>query len=249
MPGFNKKIWILAGVLSFIATLLVYQYLSGLEKPNEENLAPVYVAVQDIPARSVIVKEMVAVQKVPPEYIHPLAATRLEDIVGKTADETILANEQIIMTRLAEENTSKLSYKIPEGKRAVTISANEIILVGNLVHPGDFVDVLVTLEAETVEEGNQTIQYLHSTKTILQNIQVLAVGPNMYNHNSNAQEIPKSITLAVTPVEAEQLVLAEVMGNIRLALRPVLDQEKAETPGAVRRDISAGKAKTIRNHQ
>lgn len=233
MHSFNRKLWVIAGILSIISTFLIYKYLAGLKVPEQQNLMKVYVASQTIPPRSLIVKEMFEEKEIPIEYVHPKAVRDQDEILGKVTTSEVVAGEQIITSRLAQEQKGNLSYRIPEDKRAVTINANEVIIVANLVKPGDHVDILVTLEKQeiTTEDGDRII-YPSSTKTILQDIQVLAIGQNMDAELPVCKEMPVSITLAVSCVDAEKLVFAEEMGRIRLILRPVKEEGHVDTPGA-----------------
>lgn len=238
MTSFNRKLWIISAALSLVTTLLVCSYLSNINKPVKEELATVYIAAQDIAPRKVITKSMIKKEVIPASLVHPKAITNENEIIGKTTSGNFVSGEQIISKRLSSEQNDSLAFIIPPGKRAITISANEIILIGNLVNPGDCVDILVTLDKEEVKDNETITRYPQSTRIILQNIQVLAVGQNMSETRTNGKEIPKSITLAVTPTETEKLILAEETGRIRLALRPSIDNELIVTPGAIREDIS-----------
>lgn len=233
MHSFNRKLWIIAGILSVISTFLIYKYLVGLKVPEQQNLVKVYVASQTIPPRSLIVKEMLEEEEIPIEYVHPEAVREQDKILGKITTSEVIAGEQIITSRLAQEQKGNLSYRIPKDKRAVTINANEVIIVANLIKPGDHVDILVTIEEQdiTTEDGD-TIIYPSSTKTVLQDIQVLAVGQNMDAEMPVPKEMPVSVTLAVSCADAEKLVFAEEVGRIRLTLRPIMEEGHIDTPGA-----------------
>jgi pilus assembly protein CpaB len=244
MKSLNKKIWIIAAIFSLLTTLLLYKTMSVPEQEFEQpETVKVYTASRTIPARSVIVKEMISENLIPKEYIHPNATVNLDDIVGKMTIERIIEGEQIIVSRLSEEQTNQMSYKIPEGKRALTIAANEIIVTGNHIYPGDFVDIVLTLPEGIDYYQDKEMFSLQSSRIIMENIEVLAVGQAMYSSAEGSREVPNTITLAVTPVQVEQLVLAEEIGRVRLALRPVGDEDINDTPGAVRLDISAPKSR------
>jgi pilus assembly protein CpaB len=235
----GRKYLFLAVVFAAIATLLVYRYLSNSPKAtNAVATQKVVVANQLIPAKTTVTKHMVKEVEVPKTYITPKAVIRLEDVVGKITTDRIMEGEQLVAERFSNGKTVTLAFRIPEKHRAVTIAVDEIIGVANLIKPGDYVDILVTLEKEEIETTNQIILYPKSTKIILQNLQILAIGQDMRDSESVVDGLPKSVTLAVLPEDAEKLVLAEEMGRLRLALRRVEDEEYIETPGANREDIS-----------
>jgi pilus assembly protein CpaB len=73
------------------------------------------------------------------------------------------------------------------------------------------------------------------TNTVLQNILVLSSGTTV-QPDSRGQAIPsQSVTLLVTPEQAETLTLASNEGKIQLVLRNSADQTIEKTPG---REIS-----------
>lgn len=103
------------------------------------------------------------------------------------------------------------------------------------MNKGDFVDVMVY-------EGKQEtskVSYPETAKMILEKVQVLAVDENSStsDESQKSQQTQKKVTLALSPGDAEKLLLADSFGKIRLALRnPDTDNTDA-TPGAVRDDI------------
>jgi len=69
------------------------------------------------------------------------------------------------------------------------------------------------------------------TKTILQNVEVLAIDQT-YNKNNDADPVVvKSVTLVVSPDEAEKLALAGNEGKLQLVLRNGTDLEMRNTDG------------------
>jgi pilus assembly protein CpaB len=101
--------------------------------------------------------------------------------------------------------------------RAVTVGVNVVSGVGGFILPRTRVDVLVTVTGVGKSSDRQT-------KTILQNVEVLAVDQT-YDQDSDDPVTVKSVTLLVTPEEAEQLALAANEGVLQLALRSGADDE------------------------
>jgi pilus assembly protein CpaB len=82
------------------------------------------------------------------------------------------------------------------------------------------VDVLLT--------GNPTGSGEQQTTTVLENVAVVATGPNLErNTNGEAQTSP-DVTLLVSPDDAQKLALASSQGKIQLALRNPLDTSQRE---------------------
>lgn len=146
---------------------------------------------------------------------------------------------------LAVDETSSLSYVIPAGMRAMAISVDKIVGVGGLLRPNSRVDVLAVLEAEAVAPDLSLVQVSRAT-TLAQNVEVLAVeqaldnvvgeeGASIENplDQAPAQPLATVVTLAVTPELAQQILLAETQGTIRLAARAAGDDEIRRLPDSL----------------
>jgi len=93
--------------------------------------------------------------------------------------------------------------------------------------------------------GNPSAVVVDTTKTVLWNIEILYIGVKVTIDDVSANnkgllssggsskepvEI-KTVTLAVTPEQAEKLVFSEELGTVWLALLPVGGVEETDTPG------------------
>jgi len=118
---------------------------------------------------------------------------------------------------------ASLSEKTPVGKRAITVEISSLDAVGGLVNPGDYVDVLARLAVprRAMVESKKDAQNV--TTVVFQNVQVLAVGPNVDNPGSYVeQQKAKSlvITLALNPDEAGLMSFIEQgNGELKMFLR------------------------------
>ena len=114
-----------------------------------------------------------------------------------------------------------LSDSIKRQMRAMSINVNTASSVSGLVKPNDHVDVIGTFSfpdsSGNVRKGDLV------TSTILQNVLVLATGRETANAPDRALGVAagySTVTLAVTPREAEMLAFAEQMkGRLTLTLR------------------------------
>lgn len=243
MEKANKKIIIIALFLSLITAVLIYAYLTG----NSNTAVPkieystVYVAAKTIPARSTITGADIKQVKIAKELISASAITDINEITGKRSIESIIKDEQILKERLADENSMLLSYSIPEGTRAVSINVNEQIDVANLLRPGDFVDVVASFEKDEEDNGQIVKVYPRMTKTILQNVQVLALGQDVALSADKLKELPTTVTLAVKKEDVEKFIYASEYGTLRLTLRPVDDKSDTSSPGIIRGDMTGTK--------
>lgn len=256
----NRRYVVLAVVLALLSAVLVYAALSragGESGAGAGDMQTVVVAKEAIPARSEITGSMVELRQVPINARGDQALASIDDVVGKVTRYPIAPNEQLLASKIvspelpAEEEA--LTYVVPEGMRAISIKTTQVLGAGGLVLPGDYVDILWDYPS-----SNPLL-----TRTILQNLEVAAVAQTLVDmvpgeaaeedgepvssesttvqraRNSEAEPQPNAVTmtLLVTPHQAEILFLAEVTGELRAVLRSFGDGTEVDVPVATLMDL------------
>ncbi|HEY9746368.1 MAG TPA: Flp pilus assembly protein CpaB [Oculatellaceae cyanobacterium] len=126
----------------------------------------------------------------------------VSEVVGRVAKQDLFPGEPIFIEKLSGSDTNGgLPAVIPKGLRAVSVAVTEVKGVAGFVKPGDRVDVLSTFEVE--QEGGNKVR---TTRTVLQNVLVLASAQTMVNDNKYDMETPPGVTRgeatrAVEPTE------------------------------------------------
>ena len=198
------------------------------ETMHEYNFQSVAVASTSLPWGTVFSEEMVTVVDYPDGSVPNGAFAAYDSLKGRVLLTNLQSNEPILESKLAPESIEigGVSAILHPEKRAMAVKVNEAVGVGGFIKPGDKVDVMVTIEKE--EKKKKVIV----TKTVLENILVLASGIHMERQGKEEEAVPvKYITLEVTPKEAEKLALATNEGNIRFALRSPLNSDPILTKG------------------
>jgi pilus assembly protein CpaB len=157
---------------------------------------------------------MVEVRSLPKIDLPPTVATDRSRVIGKIARADLHAGQPILLDNLA--SSDRLSALVPVGMRAVTVALDTVPGLADLLKAGDRVDVVATFD---INGGALT-------KTVLQDVQLLAAGSRTMGKSERA-----SATLAVGPREAERLILAESKGKIHLMLRRSDDISYIKTNG------------------
>ena len=154
--------------------------------------------------------------------------TKVEDVTNRAVITNVAENEPILEAKLApREAGAGLSATIPAGMRALSVAVNDVIGVAGFVTPGTMVDVLVTGTIQGQAQATSTV-----TRTILENVRVLAAGQKMQQDREGKPETVPVITLLVAPEDAGKLAMASTEGKIQLALRNTVDV-KATSPAPV----------------
>jgi pilus assembly protein CpaB len=147
--------------------------------------------------------------------------TRIEDCANRAVITNLAENEPVLESKLApKESGAGLPATIPEGMRAVSVAVNEVVGVAGFVIPGTMVDVLVTGQMPGQNNNNKI------TRTILENVRVLAAGQKIEQDREGKPQTVPVITLLVTPDQASTLTMGSTEGKIQLALRNTIDTRK-----------------------
>ena len=220
-------------VLGLATTILLYVYLRRQTESYTAHWKKVVVAGVEIPAHTKIARDQLVLFPAAPELISPGAIQDLQMVEGKLARTTIHPAAQITAADLmVEGEIPGLAFRVPPGKRAIAIAASEVSAVGQMIKPGDHVDVLATYRDP---DGK-----IETTQMILQHAPVLAVNIGETDPSTPAGA-KTSMTLAVAPEDTERLTAAAVAGQLRVALRSPADVEVIRTPGITVRDIPLGR--------
>ncbi|MEW5801466.1 MAG: Flp pilus assembly protein CpaB [bacterium] len=241
----------LAMVISFIITILVMKSIKkDIPPPPQAKLVtqPIAVAAFDLPWGTSLSREQI---RMVPFLQKSLPMGSFSDsnspgkLVGRTTIYPINAGEPILESKLASNDPKNngVAAIVNIKKRAMAVRVDKVIGVAGFIYPGHRVDILVTLKEKDQEKRTGPI-----TKTVLENILVLAVGTKMAVdtepglvskglEETGLKEKDKKtvavdvITLEVTPEEGEKLALAANEGRIQLALRSSNDINAVETAG------------------
>ena len=232
----------LAVGIALVTTVLIYNWLQQQKQQAPQTVEQKVVTVEGIPIAvasadmawgTPITKEMIREVPFPQESLPSGHFKKVEDLKGRVLLANIQRNEPILESKLApiDIKTGGVIAVLDPEKRAMAVKVNEVVALPGFVKPGDRVDVMVTM----ADGGKGQI-----TKTVLENMLVLAIGTQMERGKAGEKPIPvKIITFEVSLVEAEMLAMASNGGQLRLALRSPLNNALKKTRGATIRDLKA----------
>ena len=205
--------------------------------PTPGETEPIFVALADIDAYKPITPQVVKLEEWPKDKIPAGAIRKLEEVENKRSRAKLFAGEPILVGKLMGlgENETPAG-KIKEGYRVVSVRVDAVTGASSLINPGDRVDVLVYFRKDPANGITETI-----TKTILMDVQVFAVDtvtdikrePGSENQAISA----KTVSLLVTPDQAERITTATESGTIRLVMRSPGDSDATASTGASISDV------------
>ncbi|MFN0106687.1 MAG: Flp pilus assembly protein CpaB [Bryobacteraceae bacterium] len=233
-------------VFALVVSAIFYQLTARAgattsTSPESKEVKDVVVAAKPLGIGGSIKPGDVKVSKVPLDQFPKGAFSKVEEVMDRPVVSNILLDEPIIVGRLGERGSGQgIAPIIPVGMRAVTVRVTEVVGVAGFVLPGMRVDVLVTGRPP---DSSDTV-----TRTVLQNIVVLSAGQT-YQPDARGQAInANTVTLLVSPDQAELLTLAGNEGRIQLVLRNGSDHGIEKTSGRQLAELfGRGSGKKSRN--
>ncbi|MEM8944674.1 MAG: Flp pilus assembly protein CpaB [Planctomycetota bacterium] len=201
-----------------VASIAISQVIDSNNKNQvAAETTPIYVALQNINLGDPVDDSMVSLQEWPKDKVPVGAITSWEDIEDRRPRTAIFQGEPLLDGKFLERGqTQDPISSIPEGMRLKTVSVDARKSAAGLLSPGDRVDVQIFVHRNERENIQRPF-----TKIILQNIRVFAVDQTVQRSadGTEARTVAKTVSLVVTPPQANRITTAENLGEISLIPR------------------------------
>lgn len=221
-----------------LAALLISRYLS--RRPDRLATIPtvkVAVAAVNLPTATALAKESVDFVEWPKVVTPDGSFADFGALAGRVTNGPLVKGEPILAAKLAPVGARQgIAAVIPDNMRAMTVPVNEVVGVAGFIHPGDFVDVVTTMQTPL---NGRSGEMEFRAKVVLQNIKVLAVGEDLMADESKPVKVPV-VTLLVSPDQSERLALASTQGKVQLTMRAQRDQGEVPTAGVSPPELLGG---------
>ena len=222
-----------------VASLGINQVMSKGSSPAAPSgeTIDVYVAKLDIPQNDLIdAATMLKLEPWPKDKVPPGAITKLEDIKERRARQPIVAEDIVLEKKLLPkgEAGSRASDQVLPGYRLIGIKVDAVATSGNLIKPGDRVDLMVHMSKNPNNGIPDAV-----TKTFLQDVKVFAVNSTTSDEDPEGSISAKTVTLEVTPSEAEAVTFCQSVGKIMLTARRPQDGKSEGGGGYGIKDLLA----------
>ncbi|MDM8555200.1 Flp pilus assembly protein CpaB [Desulfococcaceae bacterium HSG7] len=256
----NTKALLISLGAALFGTLMVFGYISQLEDrlKKDYTLVKTVVAAKDIPAGTLLDETWLKIDEIPKKAVQTGHLDNIKNAVNRITLIPILQNTAVLETFFLDAD-SGIAAKVPNGQRAFSIPVSEATAVADLIEPQDFVDVMVTAAIGSFMEGKNVTEEI-ITRTVLQNIRVLAVNRvtsrasrmasmsanqssegnifSIADTGKNKRQDISTITLAVSPEDTQKLSLAVKIGLVAVSLRSKYDKgETAELKNLDTREL------------
>ena len=225
------------GVALLVALLVsnfVYRKFQEASAVKPQPTRQIVVAAKPLPMGTRLDSSMLRTVSWPARQSVAGMCTRMQDCTNRALITPVVENEPILEGKLAPAAAGAgLAAVIPQGMRAMSVAVNDVVGVAGFVTPGTMVDVLVTGAVTGGQSGGNI------TRTILENVRVLAAGQKVQQDQQGKPQTVSVITLLVSPEQAAKLAMGSTQGKIQLALRNTVDTDDTLPPAVLQTNLFA----------
>ncbi|MCI0636144.1 MAG: Flp pilus assembly protein CpaB [Actinobacteria bacterium] len=230
----------LALILATLATAGVFMYSRGVQEEAKTGgtTVPVVVTTVDIPARTdldqLIRDDQFKIIQVPASVVVDGAVTSVDQLAGKNNSVAILAGEQIPVARISG-NVPGGALAIPEGMQAITVSLDAPRGVAGAINSGDHVTIYSTFK----NVSGRGVARETVTVVLVPTAELLAVFRPFTSSTfggdeaaTTGEQLPGSltVTVALTPEDAQRFVFSMESGSVWFGLLPPDDSGQPMEP-------------------
>ncbi|WP_294357919.1 Flp pilus assembly protein CpaB [uncultured Sphingomonas sp.] len=256
----SRKVVLLVGAL-FVAAITAFMartLMAGSAAPTAAAVAmpapvvvdgpEVLVATRALPVGTILDATALKFQPWPKELVenayYKKADTDMSKLLGTVVRLPITAGQPVTQGALVKPgDRGFLAAALGAGMRAVTVPVSAQTSVAGFVFPGDHIDLILTQSVEGGGDGPP----LKTSETVIRNLRVLATDQSTSNEKDDkGNTVVKTfstVTVEATPKIAEQIELAQTLGNLSLSLRSIADNAGQLEEAIASGQISVGDGK------
>lgn len=228
----SRRTLILVGaiVVGAIAALMILRYVGSVEDKaaSDGQMVQVVVATGEIKkgetADAAIADGRIDLGSRRRIDLPTNAVSRVEDIMDQAATIDLAAGEVITTSKFASGSdlSSSSSTNISPGNVAVTVSVEASRGVAGLVGPGDYVNLMADI---TADSGGEAGAAAAGSTYVFQKVKVLAIGSNLGaqaaapgDSTATTAAVASDLVTLDVPPEAAQVITANSQRNLRMVL-------------------------------
>jgi pilus assembly protein CpaB len=244
LPRINKN-WLLLGLAvllgigaMILSNSVIQRRMGELEADSKrgQDMVRVVVANRDLEKGDTVTADDLAVRPVPREWVHSTAVKpgEIDQYEMQRLSTPIRRGEVLLQSHLEGKGSNVFSANLKKGWRALTFEVDTVNSISGMMRPGDHIDLIYTGKA-----GNQTED---QTLPLLSDVTVLATGQTVTKTDdaTGKERTFSTITLQVSPLDADRVIVAKVGGRVTAVLRHPDDVARNSTRPLVAASLLGG---------
>jgi pilus assembly protein CpaB len=255
-PRINKN-WLflgLAAALGIGAVVLSNSLLKhrmqelDAEAHRGQQTVRVIVASRNLARGQSLTSKDLAIREVPREWVHSTALkpADFDTIQNQRLATALKRGETLLQSHLEGRGATVFSANLKKGWRALTFEVDTVNSISGMLRPGDRIDLIYTGKpVQTANLGGLAgAEEDNVTLPLLSDVTVLATGQTITKHDAQGQPHDFStITLEVSPLDADRIIVAKDGGHLTALLRHPEDEARNETQLMNKANLVAGTGK------
>jgi pilus assembly protein CpaB len=241
-PRINKN-WLFLGLAValgvgaiYFSNSLLQQRMKDLEAESHkgERMTKVIVASHDLKVGDALTEHDLAVRSVPEQWVHSTALRPddFEDVRHQRLASPLKRGETLLQSHLEGKGTQVFSATLQKGWRALTFEVDDVNSISGMLRPGDRIDLIYTGKppSKGIADALNPAAGEDVTLPLLSNVRVLATGTSVTKRDAQGQnkDFP-TITLEVSPLDADRVIVAKAGGHVTALLREPQDGARNDT--------------------
>jgi pilus assembly protein CpaB len=214
---------LLGGGAAFLGNRMVQRHMQALdeEAKRANQPTPVVVAKRDLLPGDALTGENFAVRQVPREFVNADALT--PEAFGQLEYQRLAVamkrGDMLLPVHAEGQGSTVFSATLKNGRRAMTFEVDTVNSVSGMLRPGDRIDLMLSQRASGDSQEEVT-------RTLLSNMVVLATDQNIRRRDEKTgqERSFSTVTLDLSPKEAQRLIVAKQAGRLTALLRHPDDQ-------------------------
>lgn len=241
---------LLAGLVAYMA----YAYLQKREARIKQEIAEktaksrgpktaVAVPKMDAPVGIVVDTGVFVAREIDSDLVYSdvVKVSDFDSVKGQKLARAVQKGRPLRLSDLQAPEVRDVSHIVPVGSRAITIQIDDINSIAQTLRPGHRVDVFLLSKLEKGEGVHVPDAALNQVSLFMQNVAVMATGKEFQSLDKEqlerVQQMKRpgevragadnyaTVTLLVSPTEAERLLVGQKLGTFRVVLRGHTDED------------------------
>ncbi|HEX7634799.1 MAG TPA: Flp pilus assembly protein CpaB [Noviherbaspirillum sp.] len=210
---------VLGGTAAFLGNKVIKNRIAAIEQEAQKGkqMVQVVVPVKDLERGATLTHDILAVREVPREFAPASAVTpdKVEIIENQRLVTAVKRGEALLTAHTEGAGNKVFSGILKKGSRALTIPVNDENSVSGMLRPGDRIDLIVVIKSSQAAGGKEM------TFPLLSDVPVLATGQatSKADANNKGGERYATVTLEVSPQDADRIIVAQTSGQLKALLR------------------------------
>jgi len=210
---------VIGGVGIYAANSFIENQLAAYEEKykTKEKMVQVVVPKKSLPRGMRLKQSDLVVREIPLAYVDKGAVSpnKYKVAVGQRLSFAVEGGRPLLWAHLESGAVPTFSGKLPEGHRALSFSVDKINSISGFLQPRDRIDLMLTYKNSRKKK---------ITRPMIQNLLVIATDKKVQtekfgNNGSKKASSYKTLTVQVSPEDAEKIILAQDVGTLTAVLR------------------------------